>query len=204
MDLSSQSAWRHAWNRIAADPHVVLAVAIVFAALVIELVAGANADRAGRALGDLSHDPDGARLRGPAGRSAVLDTARLLIALGVVFWMSLRSDDLAAMPLSCLYLLIVALAAVFGTRQAIVLGAAAMSAFLYAGVPRPRCSRVGVTPRRPASRCRPGRHDDRAGDRDPTDHRVTRTGRRRGPTPHRPDSAGAPPRWPRSRRSVGR
>ena len=47
--------------------------------------------------------------------------------------MSLRSDDLAAMPLSCLYLLIVALAAVFGTRQAIVLGAAAMSAFLYAG-----------------------------------------------------------------------
>ena len=43
MDLSSQSTWRHAWNRIAADPHVVLAVAIVFAALVIELVAGADA-----------------------------------------------------------------------------------------------------------------------------------------------------------------
>ena len=133
MDLSSQSTWRHAWNRIAADPHVVLAVAIVFAALVIELVAGADA------MGLVV--PSAVYLtiqmvlavRGPAGRSTVLDTARLLIALGVVFWMSLRSDDLAAMPLSCLYLLIVALAAVFGTRQAIVLGAAAMSAFLYAG-----------------------------------------------------------------------
>ena len=133
MDVSSQSAWRHGWNRIAADPHVVLAVAIVFAALVIEWVAGADA--MGLVLPSAVYLTIQMvlALRGPAGRSAVLDTARLLIALGVVFWMSLRSDDLAAMPLSCLYLLIVALAAVFGTRQAIVLGAAAMSAFLYSG-----------------------------------------------------------------------
>ncbi len=133
MDLSSQSTWRHAWNRIAADPHVVLAVAIVFAALVIELVAGANAMGLVVPSAIYLTIQMVLAVRGPSGRSTVLDTARLLIALGVVFWMSLRSDDLAAMPLSCLYLLIVALAAVFGTRQAIVLGAAAMSAFLYAG-----------------------------------------------------------------------
>ena len=128
MDLSSQSTWRHAWNRIAADPHVVLAVAIVFAALVIELVAGANAIGLVVPSAIYLTIQMVLAVRGPSGRSTALDTARLLIALGVVFWMSLRSDDLAAMPLSCLYLLIVALAAVFGTRQAIVLGAAAMSA----------------------------------------------------------------------------
>src|SRR5688572_11423067 len=134
MDVLNQSAWPHAWNRIAADPHVVLAVAIVFAALVIELVAGADAIGLIVPSAIYLTVQMVLALRGPAGRSVALDTARLLIALLVVFWMSLRSDDLAAMPLSCLYLLIVALAAVFGTRQAIVLGAAAMSAFLYAGI----------------------------------------------------------------------
>ena len=144
MDLSSQSTWRHAWNRIAADPHVVLAVAIVFAALVIELVAGANAMGLVVPSAIYLTIQMVLAVRGPSGRSTVLDTARLLIALGVVFWMSLRSDDLAAMPLSCLYLLIVALAAVFGTRQAIVLGAAAMSAFLLRGVPWRRSMLPGV------------------------------------------------------------
>lgn len=132
MDVSSQSRWRHAWTRVAADPHVVLAVAIVFAALVIEMVAGADA--MGLVVPSVIYITVqmAFALRGPVGRSALLDTARLLIALGVVFWMSLRSDDLAAMPLSCLYLLIVALAAVFGARQAIVLGGATMSAFIFA------------------------------------------------------------------------
>jgi diguanylate cyclase (GGDEF)-like protein len=128
---------RHAMNRIAADPHVILAVAIVFAALVIEVIAGADA------LGLVA--PSAIyltiqmilALRGPAGRSPTLDTARLLVALAVVFWMTLRSADLAAMPLSCLYLLIVALAAVLGTRQAVVLGAAAMSAFLSVAITAP-------------------------------------------------------------------
>src|SRR5688500_8103214 len=128
---------RRATNRVAADPHVVLAVAIVFAALVIEVIAGADA------LGLVAPSAiyltiqTVLALSGPAGRSAALDTARLLIALAVVFWMTLRSDDLAAMPLSCLYLLIVGLAAVQGTRQAIVLGAAAMSAFMSVAISSP-------------------------------------------------------------------
>jgi diguanylate cyclase (GGDEF)-like protein len=128
---------RHAMNRIVADPHVVLAVAVVFAALVIEVISGADA--VGLLLPSAIYlsIQMALALRGPAGRSAALDTARLLIALAVVLWMTLRSGDLAAMPLSCLYLLIVGLAAVLGTRQAFVLGAAAMSAFLSVAITAP-------------------------------------------------------------------
>jgi diguanylate cyclase (GGDEF)-like protein len=120
-----------ALTRVATDPHVMLALAVVFSALVIEVIAGADA------LGLVL--PSAAFLvvqialaiRAPGGRSPALDTARLLGALGVVLWMSLRADDLSAAPLACLYLPIVALAAVLGMRQAIVLGAAAMAAFLF-------------------------------------------------------------------------
>lgn len=127
----------HAMDRMATDPHVILAVAIVFAAVVIELIAGADV---------LGLAPPAAvyltiqmvlALRGPAGRSPTLDTARLLVALGVVFWMTLRTGDLTAMPLSCLYLLIVGLAAVLGTRQAVVLGAGAISAFMSVAITAP-------------------------------------------------------------------
>lgn len=128
---------RHATNRIAADPHVVLAVAVVFAALTIELIAGADAVGLVAPSAIYLAIQIVFALRGSAGRSAALDTARLLVALAVVFWMSLRSDDLAAMPLSCLYLLIVGLAAVLGTRQAVVLGAAAMSAFMSVALTTP-------------------------------------------------------------------
>jgi len=128
---------RHAMNRIAADPHVILAVAVVFAALSIELIAGADAVGLFAPAAVYLTIQMVLALRGPAARSAVLDTARLLVALGVVFWMTLRSDDLAAMPLSCLYLLIVALAAVFGTRQAVVIGAFAMAAFLSVAITAP-------------------------------------------------------------------
>lgn len=128
---------RPAFSRIVADPHVVLALTVVFAAVVIELIAGADA------LGLIV--PAAVyltiqmvlALRGPAGRSAVLDTARLLVALGVVYWMTLRSDDLAAMPLSCLYVLIVALAAVQGTRQTVVIGTVAIAAFMSVAITTP-------------------------------------------------------------------
>jgi len=128
---------RRATNRVAADPHVVLAMAVVFAALVIEVIA--RADALGLIVPSAIYltIQMALALRGPAGRSAALDTARLLIALAVVLWMTLRSDDLAAMPLSCLYLLIVGLAAVLGTRQALVLGAAAMSAFMSVAITAP-------------------------------------------------------------------
>ncbi len=117
--------------RLASDPHLLLALAVVFAALVIELIAGADTLGLLVPSGIYLAIQGALALRAPAGRSAALDTARLLIALGVVLWMSLRSGDLAAAPLACLYLPIVAMAAVLGTRQAVVLGAAAMAAFLF-------------------------------------------------------------------------
>jgi diguanylate cyclase (GGDEF)-like protein len=129
-----ESLRRHAYSprvltRLAADPHVVLALAVVFAALVIELIAGANAAGLVVPSGLYLGIQMALALRAPVGRSPVLDTSRLLIALGVVLWMSLRTDDLSSAPLACLYLPIVALAAALGTRQAIVLGTAAMAAF---------------------------------------------------------------------------
>jgi diguanylate cyclase (GGDEF)-like protein len=119
-------------SRVAADPHVLLAVAVVFAALLIELLA--RVDAVGLVVPSAIYLAIQIvlALRMPAGRSPAVDTARLLIALGVVFWMSLRGADMSTMPLSCLYLPIVAMAAVLGTRQAFVLGSGAMLAFLYA------------------------------------------------------------------------
>ncbi len=132
VSVQPRIAWRPATTRIAADPHVLLALAVVFAALVIEVLA--HADAVGLVAPSLIYLAIQIvlALRMPAGRSPAVDTARLLIALGVVFWMSLRGDDLSTMPLSCLYLPIVAMAAVLGTRQAFVLGSGAMLAFLYA------------------------------------------------------------------------
>ena len=119
-----------ALTRVATDPHVMLALAVVFSALVIEVIAGADAIGLVLPSAAFLVVQIAIALRATGGRSPALDTARLLGALGVVLWMSLRADDLSAAPLACLYLPIVALAAVLGTRQAIVLGAAAMGAFL--------------------------------------------------------------------------
>ena len=121
----------HILTRIAADPHVLLALAVVFSALVIELIAGADA--IGLVVPSIAFLAAQMvlALRTSATRSAALDTIRLLGALGVVLWMSLRTEDLSAAPLACLYLPIVALAAVLGARQAFVLGTAAMVAFLF-------------------------------------------------------------------------
>jgi diguanylate cyclase (GGDEF)-like protein len=110
---------------------VALAVAVVFSALAIELIAGADTAALVGVSAIYLIAQITLALRGPAGRSAGLDTVRLLAALAVVLWMSLRSGDLAAAPLACLYLPIVALAAVLGMRQALVLGTAAMGAFLF-------------------------------------------------------------------------
>ena len=134
MESLRHAAWRQATTRLAADPHVLLALAVVFSALIIELIAGADA--AGLIAPSVIYlaVQFTLALRVPAGRSPAVDTVRLLIALMVVFWMSLRADDLSTLPLACLYLPIVALAAVLGTRQAVVLGAAAVAAFLFAGL----------------------------------------------------------------------
>ncbi|HUP54716.1 MAG TPA: GAF domain-containing protein, partial [Methylomirabilota bacterium] len=117
-------------SRVAADPHVVLALAVVLSALIIEFIAGADAIALVLPLAAFLGLQTALASRVPAGRSPALDTVRLLVAMGVVLWMSLRTNDLSAAPLACLYLPIVTLAAVFGTRQAVVLGSTAMGAFL--------------------------------------------------------------------------
>ena len=132
--LRRQPAWGPAVTRIAADLHVLLAAAVIFAALFIELLAGEDVVGLVAPSAVYLTIQMALALRGPAGRSPALDTVRLLIALAAVFWMSLHNGDLAAMPLSALYLPIVAMAAVLGTRQAFVLGSAAMGAFLFAVV----------------------------------------------------------------------
>ena len=118
-----------ALTRVANDPHVTLAIAVVLSALAIELIAGADVLGLVVPSAAFLALQIGLAMRVPGGRSPALDTARLLGALGVVLWMSLRSNDLSAAPLACLYLPIVTLAAVLGKRQAIVLGAAAIGAF---------------------------------------------------------------------------
>src|SRR3990170_7721429 len=76
-------SWHPAVTRITADPHVILAVAVVFSALAIEVIAGQDA------LGLVVPSAMYLMIQmvialpGPAGRSTTFDTARLLIALGV-------------------------------------------------------------------------------------------------------------------------
>ena len=127
--IARRSPTNPALTRAANDPHVMLALAVVFSALVIEFIAGADALGLVPPLIAFLGTQIVLAVWAPVGRSPGLDSARLLAALGVVLWMSLRTSDLSAAPLACLYLPIVTLAAVFGTRQAIVLGAAAMAAF---------------------------------------------------------------------------
>lgn len=132
--LRPPTFWPRPLSRVAADPHVILAVAVVFSALVIELIARGDAVGLIGSSAVYLIAQVALALRVPAERSPAIDTARLLVALAAVFWMSLRADNLAAAPLACLYLPIVALAAVLGTRQALVLGAAAMAAFVCTGI----------------------------------------------------------------------
>ncbi len=126
-----RSGFRHVLKRLTADPHVLLAVAVVLSALLIEVAA--------------SHDPvmvtvpslvyllvqTGLAFRSRTARSSAGDTGRLLLALGAVSWMSLQSGQL---PLTILYLPIVAMAASRGSLQAFVLGMSALAAYVVAVV----------------------------------------------------------------------
>ena len=121
-------ALRRGLRRIAADPHVLLAVAVVVAALVIEAV---SQDRPGVVLA-----PSIAflgiqiltGLRWQSGRRGNADTVRLLIALAAVLWMSVGTGDPVTLPLASLILPIIAMAAAIGARQVLVVGAMTVSA----------------------------------------------------------------------------
>ena len=115
--------WRRGLRRLAADPHVLLAVAVVLAAVVIEAV---SQDRPTLVLVP-SIVYLGIQvltgLRWQSGRRGTADTARLLIALAAVLWMSIGTGDPVTLPLASLILPVIAMAAAMGSRQAIVVGA---------------------------------------------------------------------------------
>lgn len=116
------------------DAHLQLALAITVAAVSIELVSGsvdlvvlAPALVANVAIQTVGHRLAGRR------RRVGLDTARLLTAVAAVFAMSIGATAAGAVPLTMLYLPIVAFAAVLGSRQAVVVGGAALAATVGLG-----------------------------------------------------------------------
>jgi diguanylate cyclase (GGDEF)-like protein len=115
---------RRRLKRLAADPHVLLAVAVVLAALIIELATRGNTLLViAPALVYLAIQ-SALALRRRMGRSTGIDTARLLLALAAVVWMSFGTGNPATLPVASLTLPIVVMAAALGARQVIVVGAA--------------------------------------------------------------------------------
>jgi diguanylate cyclase (GGDEF)-like protein len=122
--------WRRALKRLAADPHVLLAVAVVLAAMVIEWASqGDTLLVAVPSLAFLGVQV-GLGLGRRLGPSDARDTARLLFALAVVLWMSVGSGDTSTLPLASLVIPIVAMAAALGTRQVVVVAGAVVVAAL--------------------------------------------------------------------------
>ncbi|MFL5684823.1 MAG: diguanylate cyclase [Chloroflexota bacterium] len=125
-----RSPSRRALRRLAGDPHVLLAVAVVLAALVIELASRGNAIAV--VIPSLVYlgVQSALALSTRARRSPTLDTTRLLFALVAVIWMSIGTGNPATLPLFSLTLPIVVMAAAMGTRQVLVVGGVLVSAAL--------------------------------------------------------------------------
>ena len=122
--------WRRALKRLAADPHVLLAVAVVLAAMVIEWASqGDTLLVAVPSLAFLGVQV-GLGLGRRLGPSEARDAARLLFALAVVLWMIVGSGDTSTLPLASLVIPIVAMAAALGTRQVVVVAGAVVVAAL--------------------------------------------------------------------------
>ena len=124
---------RRRLKRLAADPHALLAVAVVLAALFIELATRGNTLLVVvPALVYLTIQSAFA-LRGRMGPSPGTDTARLLLALAAVLWMSFGTGNPATLPVASLTLPVVVMAAALGTRQVIVVGTAlvGVAAIIY-------------------------------------------------------------------------
>jgi diguanylate cyclase (GGDEF)-like protein len=126
----SRAMWRRALKRLAADPHVLLAVAVVLAALVIEWAARGDAVLVIVPSIVYLGIQSAAGLRRRTARSGPRDTARLMFALVAVLWMSVGTGDTATLPLASLVLPIVAMAAALGARQGIAVGGAVLAAAL--------------------------------------------------------------------------
>jgi diguanylate cyclase (GGDEF)-like protein len=113
-------------RRLLRDPHVLLAVAIAACALGLELLTDPSSvpTLLLPVLVNLSVQLLGHRLADGRTRTG-LDTARLLVAVGTVLWMSIGVEG--AVPLSMLYIPIVTMGAAMGWRPALVVGAAAVA-----------------------------------------------------------------------------
>ena len=129
---------RPANRRLLTDPHVLLGIAIAISATIIESVESISTAvpvaLAGTAyvaiqLGLASH------------QRFVQSVARLLIALGFLFALAIVGGPTHAVPLTLLTLPIVALAARFGRREALVVGVAAVCVPLI-----PALSGIEATP----------------------------------------------------------
>ncbi len=122
----------------AADPHVLLAIAIAISALSIELIVR-PLDAYSVAvpcvallflqllLSSVRRQPD----------IVPADTARLLIAIIAVFWMSVLTAEQGTFPLAVLYVPIVTMGAAMGATELAVLGIAAVIAFTLSVLPWP-------------------------------------------------------------------
>lgn len=127
------------WSRRARrDPHVLLAVGLTVPVATIELTIGL-ADRSAVAALSLAYVGVQAALSaGAALRSSRRDLVRLGVALAYVGLVTrLGSDSGGTPPLAALYLPLIALAAMFGLFEAVLVGGAALAAYLVPVVIEP-------------------------------------------------------------------
>lgn len=121
---------RRSLRRLTLDPHVLLAVAISTSALVIVLVDGSPAPLVTPIVVFLVLQMSITLLMGDRRRSPALDTFRLLLALGAVWGMNLQAGDQTALPLTSLYLPIVAMSAALGTIPTVIITTTTVVTFL--------------------------------------------------------------------------
>lgn len=124
-------AWpRRAVRRLAADPHVLLAVAVVLSALAIDAVGRASVVPSLVPMVIYLGAQAGISLRIAGRRSDPIDTGRLLLAIAAVVTLSLQGGQIIALPLFGLYIPIVAMAAAIGWRTTAIVGGVALTAFV--------------------------------------------------------------------------
>lgn len=116
-------------RRLAADPHVLLAIAVVLSGLAIEVVGQARAVPALLPMGIYLGIQVAVSVRMAGRRSEPIDTVRLLLAVAAVVAISLQSGQLIALPLFGLAIPIVAMAAAIGWRTTAIVGGIALMAF---------------------------------------------------------------------------
>lgn len=119
---------RRVVRRLAADPHILLAFAVVLSGLAVELVGQTRAVPAlvSMAIYLVAQFTISVRMAGR--RSEPIHTARLLLAVAAVVAISLLSDQIIALPLFGLYIPIIAMAAAIGWRTTAIVGAVALVA----------------------------------------------------------------------------